>query len=89
MEHETCVICTPNPKARYLGIAREDRTDIACSQVEVTDAQGNVVATVVYSPDEPHESGATTWVEVAPGFNVRRADQMRPIVQSAPLTGPF
>ncbi len=44
---------------------RETRSGKAlyCDRVEICDANGNVVATVVYEPDSPLSCGAQVWIE--------------------------
>lgn len=34
-----------------------------CNRVEILDKEGNVVASVVYSPDKPLACGARVWIE--------------------------
>jgi hypothetical protein len=34
-----------------------------CNHIEILDKDGNVAATIVYSPDKPLDSGARVWIE--------------------------
>ncbi len=36
-----------------------------CNRVDILDNSGNVVASVVYSPDKPLSCGARVWIEAA------------------------
>lgn len=46
-----------------IAVTRGDRSEL-CSEVEITDRDGRVVATVRYSPDEPLViGGPSVWIE--------------------------
>ncbi len=40
------------------------------NQVEILDEAGNVIATVVYSPDKPLSCGARVWIETRANIRV-------------------
>lgn len=41
-----------------------------CNELEIIDDAGNILATVIYSPDKPLSCGARVWIE-ADSKNVR------------------
>jgi hypothetical protein len=44
---------------------KNGKTNIYCNRVDILDKAGQVVATVVYSPDKPLKCGGTIWIEAA------------------------
>ena len=46
------------------------RANTYTNGVDIMDAQGNVVARVVYRPDKPLKCGATVWIEALHGVDV-------------------
>lgn len=47
------------------------KSNTKASHVDIKDSEGNVVASVIYSPDKPLDCGAKVWIETEAEVEVR------------------
>ena len=51
-----------NTDLPVLSVKNKDKNTY-CNRVDILDKEGNIVASVVYSPDKPLSCGARVWIE--------------------------
>lgn len=62
------------PKWPAIVVQDGNKKIIECNKVRLKDCEGNLIATVIFSPDQildsDHYDGIKGWIEVAPGTEI-------------------